>query len=342
MPPATTDLLSIVEAAYQIESPADAWLQGLSAAVRPHVDEGFGLAGFEYYRPGEAPPQIVQSIHMGIPPGLNEIYSSVFARMDPEIQQRPFRLGPCVTGSQMMGMRREFREHPHMKKYVQRFGMYDSLWITAAEPSGYGLGFHSGRAKISWASRELVQRWGRIAAHLSSAVRLRRRLEALAAERRASQPEAVLDPRGKVYDACGPAAEKHALECLRGAVLAVEKLRGPMRRRDPDRALRDWKGLVAGRWSLIDQIEHDGRRFIVARQNEPTAAGPRVLTARERQVIGYAKLGHTNKLIAYDLGIADSTVRVLLARAAAKLGVSTRRELLAAYRGDDAPPESRV
>jgi DNA-binding NarL/FixJ family response regulator len=38
--------------------------------------------------------------------------------------------------------------------------------------------------------------------------------------------------------------------------------------------------------------------------------------------------GSHNKAIAFELGIAHSTVRVLLARAAAKLGVRSRTEVL--------------
>jgi DNA-binding CsgD family transcriptional regulator len=88
---------------------------------------------------------------------------------------------------------------------------------------------------------------------------------------------------------------------------------------------------VAGRWSLVDQFERDGRRYIVAHENVPRARGPVALTEREKQILAYAVLGHHNKLIAYELGIADSTVRVLMARAAAKLGVRTRADLLRAF-----------
>ncbi|MEO6097530.1 MAG: LuxR C-terminal-related transcriptional regulator [Fibrobacteria bacterium] len=45
---------------------------------------------------------------------------------------------------------------------------------------------------------------------------------------------------------------------------------------------------------------------------------------RERQVAALAELGRSNKVIAYELGLGHSTVRVLLARAAGKPGVKTR------------------
>jgi DNA-binding NarL/FixJ family response regulator len=105
-----------------------------------------------------------------------------------------------------------------------------------------------------------------------------------------------------------------------------------MRSVDPDAALGGWPGLVDGRWSLVDKFDHDGKRFVLARRNEPFVAGLGALTERERAVASYAALGHSNKVIAYHLGIAHSTVRVLLARAAQKLGVKSRSQLVDAVR----------
>jgi DNA-binding CsgD family transcriptional regulator len=327
---ASSDLLDIVEAAYDVDAEGDAWLERLARLVRPHLDRGFGVAAFEYYRPVGAHPQILRRHHLGIPDGLAELYRTVFDTMDGEIRQRAFRLGPCVTGSQLMGIRSEFRDEPHMKRYVQRFGMFDSMWITAAEPSGLGCGFHAGRAQIAWATPAETRIWGRLAGHLATAVRLRARLHGAKERSETPAPDAVFDPDGNVQHASGPASSRTARELLRKGVLMLERSRGSMRATDPDGSLGGWKALVAGRWSLLDRLEEGGRRYVIARQNEPHAPGPDTLTMREKQVIGYVRLGHHNKLIAYELGVADSTVRVLLARAAAKLGVRTREELLQA------------
>ncbi|RKH97817.1 LuxR family transcriptional regulator [Corallococcus sp. AB030] len=330
---AKADLLSIVEAAYRVDLGDATWVEGLAEAVLPHLDDGFGVAAFEYYRPGNGPPEVVQRYHLGIPDRLAEIYPTIFQTMDPEIRQRPFRMGPCITGSQMMGMRRGFLEEPHMKRFAQKFGMYDSFWITAAEPSGRGLGFHAGRTRLTRATTAQVQQWGRIAAHLSTAVRLRHALKGLPSGRAGAEPEAVFDPSGKLHDATGAARSEHARDLLKHAVLMLEKSRGPLRTKDPEKSLAIRKALIAGRWSLVDQIEQDGQRYIVARENEPTAPGPALLTKREKEIVGYAQLGHHDKLIAYELGIAPSTVRVLLGRAKEKLGVRSRKELLEVCRG---------
>jgi DNA-binding CsgD family transcriptional regulator len=143
--------------------------------------------------------------------------------------------------------------------------------------------------------------------------------------------EAVLEPTGKLQDAAGAAKADAARQLLKEAVRGVERVRGG-RRVDEDEVLSNWAPLLRTRWTLVDHFESDGRRYILARENTPIARGPKSLTARERQVVGYAALGHSSKLIAYELGIAYSTVRVLLSRAAAKLGAASREDLVRALR----------
>lgn len=322
--------LDIVDVAYNVDVSDTQWLCDLAHAARPLLDQGLGLAAFEYFKPDGAQPTIVQRYHLGIPDELESIYQTIFAKMDPAIRLLPFRLGPCITGSELVGMHGELRNGPHMK-FLHRFDMYDSIWITAAEPSGRGVGFHAGRPRVERASDIQKKRWGRVAAHLSTAVRLRHALRTRDPQHAGEAGEAVLDPEGRVHDASGTARTPLARELLRRAVIALEESRGPLRNADPDASLEARRALVGARWSLLDRVELDGRRYIVARENPPGAPGPESLSARERQVLAYAKLGHHNKLIAYELGIAGSTVRVLLARAAAKLGVRTRRDLLRAF-----------
>jgi two-component system response regulator DesR len=49
------------------------------------------------------------------------------------------------------------------------------------------------------------------------------------------------------------------------------------------------------------------------------------LTPREEQVIGLIDRGMTSKEVAYELGVSDATVRVLISRALRKLGRPRRR-----------------
>lgn len=332
------DPMDVVDAAYKIDAPDAQWLRDLAHATLPLLDEGFGLAAFEYFKPEGGQPRIVQRFHLGIPHELDAIYHTVFQTMDPGIRLRPFRLGPCIAGSELMGMRKEFLKQPHMKRFVHRFGMYDSIWITAAEPSGRGVGFHAGRSRIHWVTPAQKKRWGRIAAHLSTAVRLRHALKVRELADGVGPGDAVLDPQGRIHEASGPAKTATARQLLRRGVLALERARGPLRRTDPDASLELRKALVGARWSLIDRVELDGRRYIVARENVPRASGPEALSPREKLVVAYAKLGRSTKEIAYELGRSDSTVRVLLKRAKDKLGARSRRDLLSCFEDGWCPP----
>jgi DNA-binding NarL/FixJ family response regulator len=104
-----------------------------------------------------------------------------------------------------------------------------------------------------------------------------------------------------------------------------------LRASDPDAALDAWRALVAGRWSLIDHIDTEGKRFLVARRNEPDAPEASGLTLRERQVVAARARGLSLKLIAYDLGLSIATVGKSLHSAMTKLGVSCDAELPALF-----------
>jgi DNA-binding CsgD family transcriptional regulator len=67
------------------------------------------------------------------------------------------------------------------------------------------------------------------------------------------------------------------------------------------------------------------------------------LTERERHVVAGAIVGKSSKEIAYELGISDSTTRVLLGRAYRRLGVRSRTQLVQLAQARDRPeggPES--
>ena len=63
------------------------------------------------------------------------------------------------------------------------------------------------------------------------------------------------------------------------------------------------------------------------------AVGKSALTRREQDVLRLVGRGATNREIAHELEIGDQTVKTLLARSCAKLGVSRRGDAFAAARG---------
>ena len=172
-------------------------------------------------------------------------------------------------------------------------------------------------------NREL---WTRFASHLGAALRLRR----LKAEPSVDSAPAILSPTGKLEH--GSADAIAAKAPLGRAAKAMDRARGKLRRLDPDAAAALWRTMVCEEWSLVDWYDHDGKRFLLAQENRIPARSADALTPRETQVVACAAMGHSNKLIAYDLGLSTGTVAVLLGRAAHKLGVSGRVALVRAFK----------
>ena len=131
----------------------------------------------------------------------------------------------------------------------------------------------------------------------------------------------------------------------REAVTSVDRMRRT--RLSPEEVPSAWCALYEGRWTVVESVERDGRRFLVVRPDAPFRDGargsvaevagnrpptPPRLSAQEARVLAALGKGYSNKLIAYELGVAISTVSTLLARAARKLGCKTRIALAEAGR----------
>lgn len=167
--------------------------------------------------------------------------------------------------------------------------------------------------------------WERIAIHLGAACRLSAREPGP----EAADVEAVLDPGGRILDARGGAKTGEARGRLGAAARRLDRARTRPLRASPLRALELWQGLFAGRWSLVDHVESDGRRVVLARRNEPAGRGPGALSRRQRQVLFYASVGWTLRQIAYALGLSSTgTVSHHLSAALRKVGVPSRAELV--------------
>lgn len=198
----------------------------------------------------------------------------------------------------------------------------DVLLTTRTDPTGVGvaLGFPSSRPRD--VGPRTLQLLGCLVAHLNAARRLR---AALGTSWSCAPVEGVLDSSGTLVHAEGTAKEPAQRVALARAQRA--RARFHVRTASAAEALTLWRALVAGRWTLVDHVERDGRRFVLARKNDPAVGEPRRLTPNERAVASLAATGQSNKSIAYDLGLAPTTVATHLASALRKLGIGTRSEL---------------
>ena len=85
-------------------------------------------------------------------------------------------------------------------------------------------------------------------------------------------------------------------------------------------------------WTVTEQFVREGYRYrLMRRPVEPSDAGPR-FTRREEEALALACDGCSNKRIAQILDVSPSTVGVLLFRAATKLNVKSRDDLVSAYK----------
>lgn len=329
MPIERPDLVSVLEAAYVMDTPDDVWLKGLIDAMRPAMEDGLGMAAY-LYDTSRRPFHIQALIHDS--PVDDAGLAMLMDGENDDYVRRSWLTPVAATASETPG----YHDHPGVHQVFHPVGIRDVLVVNALDPVGIGCWIGAPRRALYTLEGAERERWGRVATHVRAALRLRLRLATRpdGAARETSletsgAPEAVLRPDGKVEHLESQA--ERSREALREAVLGIERARGALRS-DADRALPSWKAMVHARWTLVDEFQEGGQRYVLARANGLDARGLALLTPRERQVTASIAMGNTNKEAAYELGLSHSTVRVLVARACAKLGAKSRAELLDKYR----------
>lgn len=318
-------MIDCLAASYRLDLGDADYVRNLANEAAPLLDRGLGIIAYAYDARDRTKPVIENfAVSGGFDPAwLKAYYKDLEARGydgDPHTQPTGFAGWghlTCEQASAVPSMR------PYLKAFARIGGARDTFAVNALDASGRGLWLGAPMRSTRRVSAEMRTLFTRLAAHLTTAVRLRR----AASVRRA----AVMAPTGALLHAEDDSAVK-VREDLRRATLAFERARTKQARRDVELATRRWRPLVASQWSLLDEFDTDGRRFVIAVDNRPPSRTPRgPLSEREHQVLTQAQLGHSNKEIAYELGLSHTTVRVLVHRAAIKLGVSTRAAAIARF-----------
>jgi DNA-binding NarL/FixJ family response regulator len=321
-----TDLIDIVEASYDLEGSDAQWFRTILQRASPALDRGLGVFGF-IFDVGRRDRSWMWGAHgVGAADGYQAWVAQFYEAMPVELRNSLFYGSPAFSSmSRTVTKGRPADEFPPLREGAIAHGFRDAIAVCARDPSGVGCLFGAPSPAMVRLDPGLSRRWHRLTAHIATGLRLRRVLSVRTALEQ--RTEAVLDTSGRVRHATGGARAKSARESLRLAVRAAEKARGPLRRREPETALQVWRALVAGRWSLVDRFESDGRRHVVAVRNPAGARDPRGLSEGEHTVARYVALGHSNKLIAYSLGLSEGTVAAFVSRALRKLGLSSRAAL---------------
>jgi DNA-binding CsgD family transcriptional regulator len=87
------------------------------------------------------------------------------------------------------------------------------------------------------------------------------------------------------------------------------------------------RGLLDGTWRVVERFDGGGKRYLLARKLPQPERSRLTLTGREAEAITASLQGRSTKQIAYEFGLATSTVCDLLQTAMLKLGVRNRAEL---------------
>lgn len=310
-----TDPVALIEAAYRLDRTNESWLKEIARSAAIALGSKGGAFAFLYdasrgdwvkilgLETYEFPNEFVQQLFNQ--PNLGSDVNTAVASWMSNIQ-----FGAYSEISHI---------HPNYSTLPGKFGLEDLAAINARDPTRRGC-FVSLPARPQKHSRRTIRVYHRIAAHIAAGYRLRRELAELVQQdlRITDHAEAVLSPNGRVEHAIGAAEPRAARTALQDALVRIETARS--RRTNPQDSVKLWRALVSGRWSVVEHFERDGKRYYLAHKNDPELAPDLALTERERQVLGYAELGHSDKLIAYSLGLSRSTVATLLARARRKLG----------------------
>ncbi|MFT3697782.1 MAG: helix-turn-helix transcriptional regulator [Kofleriaceae bacterium] len=316
----TAAVLDCLAAGYRLDLDDKEYVRNLVRVAAPLLDRGLGIIGYTY----DATPRVQQFAFSSEfdPAWLPPFYKALEPHGTDGESTRPIGFStwghmPFGQASTVRGMERLLPAFTHLG------GARDTIAINARDNDGRGLWLGAPAKSTKRVAPGISTLYSRLSAHLTSAARLR------ATKKRT--PEAVLGTNGGLVHAVNDEVAGNR-DLLRNAVRAFDRARMKEARNDVDLATRRWRPLVIAQWSLLDEFDTDGKRFVVAIDNRPTHRVPRgELSEREHQVLTQAELGHTNKEIAYELGLSSATVRVLVHRAAKKLGAATRAEAIARF-----------
>ncbi len=312
----------LVEIAYDLEASPRDWLQRGAERRRGLIPGAHSAWGGRMYL-GEDHPQIIEAWIEGVSDPIG-VFRQIHQGMPAAYAASFFRPGTLhgdlSTNLERVDATAEMRDN--VFEWLEQLGMSPHQ----SAVGGFDAYGHGVAVGVSLPGAESVGRLTpvqqRVGVHFNTARRLRESLDGAEIFERA---EAVFEVDGRVAHLEGDAGQ--AREALTETVRRIDHARSRAQR-DREDSLELWKGLAQGRWSLIDRIDTDGRRFYVAVANPAADIPARSLNDLERQIVAMAIAGEPNKGIGYALGFAASTVAGKLSEAMRKLGVPNRIDLI--------------
>jgi DNA-binding NarL/FixJ family response regulator len=313
------DYLAIVEAAYDSSGTDDDWVRGIAEAAQPVLDQGHGTHAWAYDATELAKSRICAFAQVGGGRSIEAGSRAFVAALPPPFARVFFPPSPPVEL-----MHRVFQKVPptlEMIRAMQDAGIDDAIGVRGHNHDRRGVVLAAATSGPARLAPRAAWALSRVAPHLAAAARLRF----------GPRPQSQVDGAEAVFSSIGrlqhvmSTTDVHAARILPEAVAG--RLAANATREDPRKALELWCALIAGRWSIVDHVDTDGKRFILAKRNPPGVRDPAALTESERLVLLYASWGHSNKLIAYETGFSASMVSIQLRGVLRKLRLKSRIEL---------------
>lgn len=323
--------VDVADAIYAPTEPHEDWLREVLGRIDPLLGPSVMLyaIGYDASEPSAMKVTSFVSHHLpgGVPPEMAEAgVRAAQAALPTDDVRKIFWMPRAATASELLG--RGTNRKLRLREIAGPFGIADTLGVNAVGPERVGINLVASLAAPTRVHRERRGVLVRLAAHLSAAARMRRE-RALRGQGVAVRPEegaAVLDERGKLVHAepsIGARGQRDALVDAARALVAERRTRVA----SDDDAMQIWRGLVDARWSLVASSDVDGRRFLVAVENEVGSPLVEPLTSLERTIAALVSIGNANRQVAYELGLSPSGVARVLASAQRKLGLRSRAEL---------------
>jgi DNA-binding CsgD family transcriptional regulator len=320
----------LLEDIYRLDTEPRVWQRRLTEEVRKRLPDGPGLLSYEF---DMRQPKQTADIGRVVGTGDIEAFAEQTEPVHEVLGADIYRLLMEGLGTHAATIREALGRLnidtsiiAPIERTIETLGFKDIWGVCSMNPDGSGIAL--AMPLISTEDvRSLDRRdWTKMGVHIAAAHRLQRRLRRYPAFEDA---EGVFRADGREVQLGGPAVAER--EALRRFIRAVDKARAKDYRTGTDSTLDVWEGLVLGRWSLVDHLDSDGSHYFLAVKNDPDTEVPRALSRREAQVATYAAQSHTNKEIAYELGLSVSTVASHLSKALTKLGLGSRTELVWLY-----------
>jgi DNA-binding CsgD family transcriptional regulator len=310
-------IFSFTDACYALDGSDEEWLSRLASEGRPFLDYGMGVAAWAFRKDDWTGFELPRGVDATLGTAM---WDAAKNYSGPELVQL-FMGGRATSATERLAITQGLDEH-HAGSTFGPLGVKDFHALTVWDGSGSGVALAGASGRVLRATPQQLARLERLGAHVLAGYRLRRALRKV---------DAVLAPDGRPLHAEGEAREPSNRDALSRAVRAFDHARS-QRAGDADESLNAFEGLVAGQWSIVQSFESDGRRYLVAIQNQPGQMAAAALTGNEAHALLLRAQGLAYKLVCYELGLSESATHHLVQQGMRKLGIGRETDLALIFR----------